>query len=279
MKKLWTFGDSFTAGHGCRMFDNITPGSKYYETYKDYVDDSKKIWPEIVASSLKIELNNIGKNGITNEKILDYILFNYQKIKPQDTVIIQTSTSSRFDFPFLKNKSLFGSPKNDMDELYESKSSYTLKTIFTSNIEKEFEDVNPALLTYSNIQENIGNEELILTKKKYETIRNFFLEFVYTGKHYEREIWRLVQIANNLINQGVNVYLINLDILPDYVIKPEFLIKIPHNCLNAFVFKTKNTITFDTNNRIDDNHPSYNGHNEIAKYIIKHIEDTNLHNS
>jgi len=278
MSRLWTFGDSFTAGHGCKMFPYTKPKTTYYKTYKDYIDENKKIWPEIVSLFLGFELINQGRNGVTNEKILDHILANYQKIERGDCVIIQTSNSSRYDFPFLKNKTLFGATTSDTEDLYEIKSPYRFKTIFVSNVENEYENINPALLTYSNMEENIGEEELILTKEKYNTIRNFFSDFVYTKKHYEREIWRLVQIANNLKNQGVNVFMINEDIWPEYVDKPNFLINTTHHSLLSYVINTKNTITYDTNNQIKDDHPSYDGHINIANFIIKHIENTNLHN-
>jgi hypothetical protein len=279
MSKLWTFGDSFTAGHGCKFFLHTTPKTTYYKTYQNYIDDNKKIWPEIVSSFFKLELNNEGRNGITNEKILDYLLKNYSKIKNGDYVIIQTSTSARYDFPFLKNKTLFGVTTNDTEDLYEIKSPYRFKTVFLSNVENEYENINPALLTYSNLEEDIDNEKLILTKEKYETIRNFFLEFVHTKKHYEREIWRLVQIAYNLKENGVNVFILNEDTWPDYVEKPNFLIDTTYHSLLSYVINTKNTITYESNNRIKDDHPSYRGHMDIANIIIKHIESTNLYNT
>ena len=278
MSRLWTFGDSFTAGHGCKMFPHTTPNTTYYKKYQNYIDETKKIWPEIVADFLGIELNNMGKNGITNEKILDYLLLNYQKIKQDDYVIIQTSTSGRYDFPFLKKKTLFGATADGNKELYEINSPYRFKTIFFSNIEDEYENINPSLLKHSNIEEDVENEELVLTKEKYDLIRNFFLEFVYTKKHYEREIWRIVQIANNLKNVGTKVFLINEDVWPDYMEKPDFLINTTSHSLVSYVINNKNTITYDTNNQINDNHPSYDGHINISKFIINHIENTNLHN-
>ena len=279
MSKLWTFGDSFTAGHGCRLFSYATPSTTYYKTYNEYVNPNKKIWPEIISDFLGCELINEGRNGLTNEKILDYLLKNHSKIKKGDSVIIQTSTSARYDFPFLKNKTLFGHLKNTTEDLYGNESPYRFKTIFFSNIINEYENINPALLTFSNNQENIGEEELVLSRNKYEMIRNFFLDFVYTKKYYEREIWRLIQIADTLKNNDISVYMINEDIWPESLPKPNFLVDLPHQSMLTYVTNTKKTITYDTNNQIKDDHPSYDGHIDIAEFIIKHIENTNLHNS
>ena len=108
MDKLWTFGDSFTEGHGCKSIQ--VP--YYYKKFKDYIDINKKIWPELLSDSLKLELVNLGKNGISNEWIADTIIANIKNISTNDMVILQTSTAGRYDFPFKKEKTLLGSPKN-----------------------------------------------------------------------------------------------------------------------------------------------------------------------
>ena len=72
MDKLWCFGDSFTAGHGCKYqfdsnFSNDNENSHYFKMYKDYIDSNKKIWPEIVSYNLGLELvSTIAKVGIFN---------------------------------------------------------------------------------------------------------------------------------------------------------------------------------------------------------------------
>ena len=65
MQRLWTFGDSFTAGCGC--LDNEVFTIKYKKS------DEDKIWPEIVASKLNFQLKNMGAGLFSNDKILDSI--------------------------------------------------------------------------------------------------------------------------------------------------------------------------------------------------------------
>ena len=110
MKNLWTFGDSFTAGHGCKHFAPINKiqnsiEGNYQSKYVDYIDETKQIWPEIVAEHFGFNLNNMGINGLLNESILDYILKTINDISKDDIVIIQSSTAGRYDFPFQKQKS------------------------------------------------------------------------------------------------------------------------------------------------------------------------------
>lgn len=89
-KTLWTFGDSNTAGHGC------TP---YFDYYKKYYKEGDKIWPEHLAEYLNINLINRGKNGASNDTILDIIIETYDDINDGDIVIIGKTFSHRFDIP------------------------------------------------------------------------------------------------------------------------------------------------------------------------------------
>jgi hypothetical protein len=90
MDKLWTFGDSFTAGHGC------TPEWEYY---KKYYKEGDGLWCEHLADTLNLELINLGSNGASNEKIIDSIIVNYTNISKNDIIIIQKSFPHRFDVP------------------------------------------------------------------------------------------------------------------------------------------------------------------------------------
>jgi hypothetical protein len=289
MSKLWTFGDSFTAGHGCKFTSNgvfslNTPASFYVSTYKNYIDSNKKIWPEIVADSLGLELYNISKNGMTNESIIDVILKYIVDIKKDDIVILQSSTLGRYDFPFLKEKTLMGSINTQYEKddfVFDSVNSpFFYKTVFASNVENEYSERLNDVLLYTNAQESIKNKNVILDKSKYELIRNFFAEFISTGKYYERSLWRFVQIANLLKSMDINVYIINEDIWPMHLDIPSNLIKIHDRGMLGYIVDNNKTIYYDTNGLIDDYHPSYDGHIDIADFIIKFInnENINIHN-
>ena len=277
MGKLWTFGDSFTAGHGCKNFKNINGAVHYYNKFKDYIDLNKRIWPGIVSDLLKLELVNLGRNGLSNESIADTIIVNIQNISINDIVILQTSTPGRYDFPFLKEKSLLGSPKNGESKkdyiINTNNSPYFLKTIFVSNIEKEWDKSMKDTLRFINVQENLNDKELVLNESKYNLIRDFFVEFISTEKYYERSIWRIVELSKVLSLMGIKNYIINESKWPEYLNKPYNLIEMDSNGIQGYISKNKKTILHETNGKVDDTHPGYSGHIAIADMIIKFIEN------
>jgi hypothetical protein len=290
MKKLWTFGDSFTAGHGCKYeltgaFSKENINAYYTKTYKSYIDVNKKIWPEIIADDLNLELINKSKNGMSTESIADTCLKFLIEIGKDDTVILQTSTIGRYDFPFLKEKTLMGYNTNKYkrdDELFNIPNSpYFFKTIFVSTIEKEWDISMKDTLRYINGQEHLNDKELILNEYKYNLIRGFFSEFICTNKYYERAVWRIVELSKLLSFIGIKNYIINETKWPEYLDKPNNLIEMDSNGITGYVSKNRKTIFYDTKGCIDDSHPSYNGHTDIADMIIKFIknENTNLYNT
>jgi hypothetical protein len=97
MRTLWTFGDSFTFGHGCRPDG---PTNEYYYNYRSESDD---VWPNLLGKMLNIEVKNLGKCGVSNDFIIDSIIDNFYMIKPDDLVIIQKSFYQRFDIPKLNS--------------------------------------------------------------------------------------------------------------------------------------------------------------------------------
>jgi hypothetical protein len=277
MGKLWTFGDSFTAGHGCKHFTNLNVNVYYYNKFKDYIDLDKKIWPEIVSNLLNLELVNIARNGLSNEWIADTVITNIKNISVNDIVILQTSTPSRYDFPFKKEKSLLGSPKDGESKkdyiVNTNNSPYFFKTIFVSNIEKEWDISMKDTLRFINLQENLKDTELVLNESKYNLIRDFFGEFISTEKYYERGIWRIVELSNVLSSIGIKNYIINESQWPLYLNKPYNLIEMDLNGIQGYISKNKKTILHETVGKVDDSHPGYSGHISIADTIIKFIEN------
>lgn len=287
MAKLWCFGDSFTAGHGCKYFGPIGAKfeSHYQNVFKNYIDESKPIWSEIVSKHFGLELENKGVNGLSNEGILDYSLKNMPNISKEDVVILQSSTQGRYDFPFLKEKTLFGGYKKNegtRSELYDMhESPYFIKTIFSTNLQSEWDEKLADSLQYINRQEHLHNKNLILNKNKYNTLRNFFVEFISTEKYYDIALWRIVQMSNIFTHIGVKSYIINESKWPSALERPENLIEMSETGIIGYITKNKQTIMHETSAEIDDMHPGYTGHIDIAKYIINHIEreNTNLHNT
>jgi hypothetical protein len=273
MINLWTFGDSFTAGHGCLLY-GPNKNDSYYEKFKDYIDPNREIWPTIVAKKYDFNLINKGSNGATNDLIIDLILKNLLNFKKGDIVVIQSSTSMRFDLPFIQRNSLFGEKKvksksnrNYLLGIEDSPSFF--KTIFTTNILDDFKNVGKNALM---VDPNQVDKSLIVNESKYNLIKDFFSEFVSTKKFYERELWRISHISNIIESLGVKVYLINEDMWSNNIEKPYNLIDIGDVSIITYLIKNKLTILHDTGGKINDYHPSYGGHEYIAKKIIENIE-------
>lgn len=94
--KLWTFGDSFTFGCGC----NELCTSDTYQKYKEYKKKGDDIWPNLLGRELgNIEVKNFGKNGASNDYILNSIIENYDLIDSNDYVVISKTFSSRIQIP------------------------------------------------------------------------------------------------------------------------------------------------------------------------------------
>ena len=91
---LWAFGDSNTAGHGCQ------PNDEYYE---GYFKSGDKTWPVWLSEQLDVELKNFGKNGSSNDTIIDTIIDNWEGINRGDYVFVGMTHPHRFDVP-INNK-------------------------------------------------------------------------------------------------------------------------------------------------------------------------------
>lgn len=88
MKKLWTFGDSFTEG-----YNHKDEWSKNYIKWKGY---KPKVYGEILAEKLDIELINRGLGGSDNYTILEKICEDINEIDKNDIVIIGWTYPLRF---------------------------------------------------------------------------------------------------------------------------------------------------------------------------------------
>lgn len=281
MNKLWTFGDSFTWGYGCKEITSYE-SIGYRETFKNYLDTSKLIWPELVGLKMNLEVFNHANYGATNDYILDTILKNFVNFKKNDIVVIQMSSYSRYNFAFPKKKGLLGQTEHEIwDEIYSpnNKSPYYLIPLFANRFMRDYEDGGK--LRALNNSEYLSNPEetdynLILNKKKYELIRDFFSEFISTEKYYEREIWRFIQIGNILTFLGINICMIHLDRWPLNTEKPEYLISSSNDGLGNEINQKGLSIFKDTKGIIPDYHPSYSGHVYIAEEIIKYFKKNDI---
>ena len=181
----------------------------------------------------------------------------------------------------MKEKKMLGGWYADgRDKVYDpdNKSPYFLKTIFTTNLLKEYEKGGEDALIFSTT--DINSKNLKLTKSKYQLIKDFFGEFITTKKYYDRQIWRFIKLSDFLISLGLNVFIIHEDYWPSMYEEPKNLISNDKEGILQKMIKDKKTIKHDSNGVIIDWHPSYDGHISIGNDIIKFInENTNLYNT
>jgi len=136
MKTLWTFGDSYTEG-----YNNPSHWSKKYIKWKGY---TPKVYGEVIAERLNINLKNIGQGGSDNYSILERICENVDKIKDDDLIIIGWTSPLRFRLaghiekyhwqPLMPN---FENYVNCFDRMI---SQSTLDEIFVNRESKLYED-------------------------------------------------------------------------------------------------------------------------------------------
>jgi hypothetical protein len=103
MNTLWTFGDSYTFGAGCRPDGPVyllnKTSTEYYDSYKTISDD---IFPNLLGKMLNVEVNNLGWSGVSNDYIIDCIIDNWDNFKEEDYVTVQITFYGRFDIPYDK---------------------------------------------------------------------------------------------------------------------------------------------------------------------------------
>lgn len=134
MKTLWTFGDSFTEG-----YNNKYEWSKSYIKWKGY---TPKVYGEVIADRLNINLKNIGQGGSDNYTILERVCENVDKIKDGDLVIVGWSSPVRFRLVDKDEKtwrSLIPSFDNKIDSFGKMISQSTLDEIFVNRDTKPYQ--------------------------------------------------------------------------------------------------------------------------------------------
>lgn len=91
MRKLWTFGDSFTADYEYDQFDS-------HLKYKNILGHEIKTWPTILSEKLGVLLYNRGAKGSSNFDIFNNFIDNSNNFRPQDIVIVGWALITKFKF-------------------------------------------------------------------------------------------------------------------------------------------------------------------------------------
>jgi hypothetical protein len=167
MSTLWTFGDSYTFGHGC-IIDGPEP--EYCINYKKEGDD---IWPNHLGKMLNIDIKNLGKCGVSNDYIMDSIIDNWDFIQKDDFVIIGITFHNRIDTPY----------GNSLESPYFDKNTTEKDTPYNK---EEFE-------TLVNFHYYFTNSSLY----KYRFLKRFkFLEKLLLQKSIKTYMWDVKTFTN-----------------------------------------------------------------------------------
>lgn len=90
MRKLWVFGDSFSATN---KRNEIEKWRKLYIKWKGY---TPKVWCEFLNDSLGLKLHNLSISATDNYSIFDTIIDSIDSISENDIVIIGWTSTLRF---------------------------------------------------------------------------------------------------------------------------------------------------------------------------------------
>ena len=90
MKKLWIFGDSFSATN---KRNQIERWRKLYIKWKGY---TPKVWCEFLNDSMQLKLHNLSISATDNYSIFDTIVDSLDSISEDDIVIIGWTSTLRF---------------------------------------------------------------------------------------------------------------------------------------------------------------------------------------
>jgi hypothetical protein len=193
MSRLWTFGDSMTFGHGC----NKLCVSETKENYLPYKKEGDDIWTNHLGRLLNYEVKNLGRNGVSNDFIFDTVLDNFDNIKENDVVVINTTLYGRIDVPI-------GESLCNVLSSYEG-----VKNIINPNInENEREKIESVI----NFQYHFSNHQFYKERhrNRFEFLKNRFvtdkkIRFFYMWSLEDDDgIYRSFQTIKDHTNGKVN---------------------------------------------------------------------------
>jgi len=176
MKTLWTFGGSFTEGYTDKHQWSVD-----YVKWKGY---TPKVYGDIIADKLNLDLKNMGNAGICNYTILEKICEHVDDIKDDDIIIVNWAPTIRFRLVEQNEKnwiSLIPGNDNNIDFFNKMINQSTLDEIFVNRDSKlyKYEIINWIKLLNKTFKSNIiinWTHEMkgpnLLNFSKYNRIKN-----------------------------------------------------------------------------------------------------------
>ena len=309
--KLWVFGDSYTQTFESHFKTNNDWSRKYkeYKIKQNLLGGSfPKNYSEIIAKTLGADLENHGIGGCSNQTIFDTFLLCVNQIKPNDIVIFNWTSLSRFRIATEANffRDITGShihpPQNDdvsnqtTSEIAINRDTYS---VYWTEIENYIKIIRMILnnnvyhWTWVNPDETLPNR---IWSKRYPMF-NLALYIKGDWDEVSENQKKLIKNDSDLIydvfenldieqikmnfNLGKRIVLVNVEKLKSseqQTIRETFnfeyynTINYKNLCYNNFIpWKQYQTINEETNGIVDDLHYSEKGHMDLANDLLVEI--------
>lgn len=309
--KLWVFGDSFTQTFKSHFKTNNDWSTKYREFKRNKSilgGNIPKNYSEIISDSLNIELENHGIGGCSNQTIFDNFLQCVSQIKPNDYVIFQWSSISRFRIATEANffRDVVGDinhpPQNDdvsnqtCSEIAINRQTYS---VYWNEIENYIKVIKMILKnniyhwTWVDPNERLPNRLwskrypmfnlALYVKEDWDEVSDYHKDLI------KRETDLIYDVFKNLdinsirtnFNLGKKIVLVNVEKLnpsDQQMIHKNFNFEYYHAtdykklCFNNFIpWKKYQTIIEETDGAIYDFHYSEKGHMDLANDLLSEI--------
>ena len=256
MATLWTFGDSFTKGHG---MNGELP------EYKNA--DIKSTWVNLLANKLGYDVQNFGENGLPNEMIIQNIISCLSKFEKDDVIIIQSSTLGRMVVPEKDSKYNHANvnPVFIHQNLILDEPEIYLKHFQQYELDSIIAFFNNFILDGFYYTNEI---KAMIELCKYLNNKNVVRKAIY---------WNLFPIKGNKNLQIKEIYKSESELDSIYLKNPNGSDTYSYGWLTHFT-NQKLTIWDDTNGEIKDKHLSKNGHDIFFRLLLSSLGLETKHN-
>jgi hypothetical protein len=303
--KLFAFGDSFTQ----TFTDHFKTNNDWSTKYKNYKKYTPKNYVDLLSEHLDLECINQGKGGCSNYKIFDTFMEMVESINEKDIVIFNWTSESRFRIADDVNHFIDITPfsLHPPQNKYVSKlateqigknritNSIWWKEImnFITIIEKLLPKVKILHWTWvdpKNIyQDDLWNDEMINDNRNCIDVGNWDNVDDELKEIIRKTSDTIIDFSRNLnydeilkiLDNNKKVTIINTNLAHNHRVFMSKNIRSKHlnttnfkkECYKKFIpYKNYNSITEETNGKVDDLHYSEIGHLDLYNDILKELE-------
>lgn len=241
-KVLWTFGCSFT--EDSNNFLDLAPYWKDYLSYKKV--KNIPVWSNVLSSFLKLNDNNFGFGGVGNDYIFEKFIEQAPNMQQGDYVVIQWSSFNRIRVPILYEL-VFDYYSVEISDII---GGVSYQDSFPKNVEKGiqyFAYVNDCKYMLDKFHDRV---KFLIDYCEAQKINLFF--------------W-CMDLENSYVLDIIKQY-------PNYFYNQNNDFDLTQHMSNyGESLQLRVTIGDDTFEKVDDPHPSEQGHRSIAAFLFGFI--------